>query len=99
MAVTPITDWQTRLRERLYEQFKDLPGWLSIVDAIAARVQALEDAIVQCYTITSIDESEGVQLDVLGRIVGEQRAGKTDAVYRLYIRAKICANRSSVSIV
>lgn len=95
MAVDHIADWQSRLRSRLYEQFKELPNWLAIVDAIAARVQALEDAIRDCYTITSIDDSEGAQLDVLGRLVGEPRYGRADDVYRLYIRAKVRANKSS----
>jgi hypothetical protein len=95
VATTPITDWVSRLKSRLYEQFKSLPGWTSIVEAIAARVQALENVAQQVYTITSIDDSEGVQLDVLGRLVGEPRGGKTDALYRLFIRAKVRANRSS----
>ena len=98
MPATPITDWATRLKSRLFEQFKDEethPNFHAIVEAIAARAQDIENVAQQVYTITSIDDSEGVQLDVLGRIVREPRGGKTDALYRLFIRAKVRANRSS----
>jgi hypothetical protein len=94
-TIDPITDWQTRLRDRLASQFRDKPNLLAWVDAYAAQIQELETSGQLLLTITSIDDSEGSQLDVIGGIVGQGRAGETDVVYRLYLKARIRTNRSS----
>jgi len=66
-----------------------------VTQVFAPQAQAVEDAAQSLVTIPSIDDSEGIQLDVIGLIVGQQRAGLTDTVYRMYLRARIAANRSS----
>jgi hypothetical protein len=49
----------------------------------------------QLITERSIDAGVGVQLDVIGRIVGEPRQGRSDEEYRPFLRARILVNRSS----
>ena len=41
-----------------------------------------------------LDNAEGVQLDVLGKLVGEPRKGKEDDLYRVWITVRIRVNRS-----
>lgn len=62
--------------------------------SFAGDIQAVEDTLQQLYTLRSIDEAEGVQLDMLGKIVGQFRGGMIDEDYRRIIRAKISVNRS-----
>lgn len=94
---TPITriDWTTRLLGRIYQQFVGAPNIEAIVRAKAAQYQAIEDALHQLLTLPSIDDSYGAQLDNLGRILDMARGGATDASYRLYLKAKARALRST----
>lgn len=94
LEVDRITDWLGRLRGRVYEQFKGKPKIDAWVVMVAAQFQELEEAAQSLLTLLSIDNSVGAQLDNIGRIVGQIRAGASDAVFRLYIRARIVANRS-----
>lgn len=66
--------------------------------AIGTSAQTLEDALQQVYSGYWIDEAVGVQLDVLGRLVGQGRGGMVDDDYRSMIRARISVNRSKGTI-
>lgn len=91
-----ISDWATRLRSRLYTQFRDAVTWNQWVDEVLApQIQDLEDSGQTILTILDIDNSEGVQLDVIGRFVGQSRLGSSDVVYRTLIKAKVLVNRST----
>ncbi len=89
-----ISDWAARIRSRLYTQFRSKISWLAWADLIARQAQDLEDALQTLLSLPSIDDSEGVNLDVIGRIVGQQRVGTDDETYRSYLRARILTNRS-----
>lgn len=56
--------------------------------------QDLVDVIAACGLGRQIDAAAGVQLDVLGKLVGISRPSDDDEVYRRYIRTKIAINRS-----
>ena len=58
------------------------------------QVQDIEDAMRDFLYGLSIDDSEGDQLDHIGEIVGEERLGKTDALYRIAIKIRIGTNVS-----
>lgn len=90
-----IADWPARLRRRLYAQFRSKVTWTKWVNLIGAQQQVLEDATQTLLTLLSIDDSEGEQLRVLGRIIGQPDPGVSDATYRLYLRARILANLST----
>lgn len=56
--------------------------------------QDIENAGQQLMVYRFVDSAVGVQLDVLGRLVGQPRGGLDDDTYRRYIRARIAANKS-----
>lgn len=105
LSLNPV-NWQPRLRALLFSQFRTLPpkdfsvtpprsNIEALADYIAQEAQKLEDALQGMLSILQIDESSGVQLANLGRLVGQPSTGEPDDVYRLRIKARIVANRSS----
>lgn len=86
---------------RLIEQYRSAtlqPNIQALVGVFAAETQVLTDAASSLATITSIDDSQGVQLDNIGAIVGEPRQGFDDVPYRLHLKARVLLNRSSGTI-
>ena len=79
----------------LLEQFKTKPRVEAFLSVLLDQVQDLENVLWDLYTKRTLDDSEGVQLDGLGDIVGEERANRTDAVYRRFIRVRILVNHSN----
>jgi hypothetical protein len=98
-GITPggyVSDWAAKLRAKLYQQFADKPNWISLAeDVMGPQFQAVEDAANQLGGLADIATRVGVQLDTIGNIVGQLRAGLIDSVYRLYLSARIKANKSS----
>lgn len=90
-------DWLTRLRDKVYEQFKGLPNIDAVVQAIAKQAQDLEESGQLLLLLLSIDDCTGAQLRMLGQRVGQPYAGESDDIFRLYLRARIAANRSDGS--
>lgn len=94
LTIDYVQDWQSRLRARIYEQFKSKPKIQLWVDMVARQFQDLEDVLQSLLTLVSIDDSAGDQLDGLGRFLGQPRAGVDDATYRIYLKARIVARKS-----
>ena len=92
--VVRIDDMPLRARERLIAYFRK-PRNFAFLDAIVDQVQELEVAASQLYNDTRLSTAVGVNLDVLGRVVGELRAGRADEDYRAAIRTRILVNRSN----
>lgn len=89
-----VADWNARLLSRLYRQHR-LPNFQAFAtNVLAPQSQAIEDAFQTLLTLPSIDDSSGVNLDVIGLIVQQQREGLDDPMYRLALKARIQANRS-----
>lgn len=80
--------------ERRPEMFKGKAKFEALLTILATPAQALEDALWQLFTERFLSAAVGVQLDVLGALVGQSRNGMSDEMYRLYIRARILANSS-----
>lgn len=80
---------------RLIEQYKGKPRIEAFIQALADRVQDLEDTLYDIFFESAIANATGTQLDDIGDIVGQQRQGMLDAEYRTFVRARIKANRSS----
>jgi hypothetical protein len=99
MAVVDyVSDWRGRLLSRLYVQFRDDPSWkLWCTDVIGPQAQDLEDAGQTFLGAYDIDTGVGEKLDLIGRIVGQDRAGADDLTYRLYLHARILTDKSSGS--
>ena len=79
---------------RLTHQFKDSTKLRALLSALVAPSQEIEDALWQLLTERGVETAVGLQLDKIGEIVGQERGGLSDSVYRKYIRARIAANRS-----
>ena len=69
-----------------------------LVRSYVDEVQALDAAATDLLTSTGLDSAEGVQLDGLGQIIGLDRAGLSDTLYRSLLRAYIRVNTSAGTI-
>ncbi len=75
-------------------QFKE-PG--SVFDLIKCFMEPLQDIENYLNKINSwwwLDRVEGIYLDVVGKVVGETRQGRSDLMYRTGIQVRIGINRS-----
>jgi hypothetical protein len=96
--VTDLVKIETHVDDalgRLLEQFREKPRLASVLSALVGAVQDTEDGLFPLHTERGVDVAIGRQLDVLGAIVGQPRAGLIDDIYRRYIRARIRTNRSA----
>jgi hypothetical protein len=82
----------------LYGQFQGAPNMNAIVASYAIQAQELETVFISLIVNTMLPTAEGEQLDVLGRIVGEERQGRSDDDYRIAIGARIRSNVSNASV-
>ena len=71
------------------------PKISALLAAWTAEVQALELAYWDLLTKRSPATAEGAVLDLLGKIVGQPREGRTDEQYRVWISARVLVNQSS----
>lgn len=77
-------------------QYNDSTNLKTLLAIFLAQVQELEDANIGLGTVsTDIDLAEGYQLDIIGKLVGADREGRSDADYRLFIRFRITVNTGS----
>jgi hypothetical protein len=88
-----ITDHADRAVDRLGLQYRK-PKIEALVRAFMGPVQELEDTLWAMYTERFVSTAVGAQLDLIGRIVGQERLGYDDDGYRRLVRARIAANRS-----
>lgn len=89
-----ITDHEARGVALLIERYRK-PLISALLQSWLAEVQAIEDALYQLLTQRGVANAIGAQLDVLGRIVNQPRAGTPDATYRIYVLARQLVSRSS----
>ena len=92
--IAPIVDHVPVGLDLLIEQYKGRPRIEGLLSSWLNRIQELEDAIWTVIDGRIIDTAVGVQLDTLGKLVGQLRGSETDEAYRAFIRARIRANRS-----
>ncbi len=99
MAKVPdkITNHHARALARLAEQFKNKPALAALLGVFDYQVQLLENAFYDVMIFRRLSEAEGEQLDVIGRIVGQDREASDDDEYRLRLAARIRANLSTGS--
>lgn len=79
----------------LLTQFQDKPRLAAVLCAFVDPVQETEDAAWQLLAERDLDTAVDAQLDMLGRLVGEAREGRTDTEYRPFVRARVLINRSN----
>ena len=66
----------------------------ALLSAVLDNVQAAEDELGWLVDSLDLNTASGAKLDLVGRRVKEARDGRSDAVYRNFIVARILRNRS-----
>jgi len=92
-ALAHATDHVARGLAQLTHRWRDQPAVKAILSAHLAEVQAIEDALWSILAI-ALDSASGDQLAQIGALLGEPKAGLSDAKWRVVLHARIDANRS-----
>jgi hypothetical protein len=79
---------------RVIEQYKNKPVLEALLTMVLDQCQELEEVFYDIYTKRFLANAEGVQLDTVGALVGEDRKGRDDDLYYLWIKVRIAINRS-----
>jgi hypothetical protein len=87
-------DHVARALGRLLEQYKGQPNLAALITSYVEGTQDAEQNLFELLLV-NLDDAEGDNLDLLGRLVGEARDGKDDDGYRIYLRARIKLNLMS----
>lgn len=78
----------------LLEQFQESEDLKSLLTVYVDQCQDIEDAVYPIIDARNINTMTGDRLDGLGEIVNVSRGGRTDAEYRLRIRAELAILKS-----
>ena len=92
----PVTiDTTERGLDKVLSQWKNSPKVLGLFESYLENVQPLEDTFFQLLNDRGVRRAEGVNLDVLGAMVGEVRFGRVDTTYRVAILTRALLNQSN----
>jgi hypothetical protein len=80
---------------RLLQQFKGKPRVQAYMSSFLGEAQLLEDTWFHLLYDRWIESAVGEQLDVIGRIILEERQGSADVEYRAFLRARVRVNLSN----
>jgi hypothetical protein len=89
-----VTAHRHKAKERTIERWKNPEGYAAVRASYADEIQEAENALWSIKYAQLLDDAFGESLNVIGRIVGEPRNGRTDPGYRVRIRARIRVNQS-----
>lgn len=92
--ITTISNHISVSLNNLLQQYKGRTNWTLLITALVGRVQDLENACETLKHRLDIDSMTGVQLDGIGKIVGQPRYGYADDYYRLLLKMRVAINRS-----
>lgn len=92
--LTEIVTYAERAKARILAQYQTKPLFVALIAELATLVQEIEAALFDVTEQTAIGVAFGTWLDRLGAIVGEERGGVGDVLFRRYILARIQANTS-----
>lgn len=93
--VDKITDHEARALALFPDQFQEKPNITKLNKVFSKQIQELENVAFAMLTNRFLTLAEGQQLDGLGEIVGEDRDGRTDAIYKTALGTRISINRSN----
>jgi len=94
-TLTGIDDLCGQSIALLLSQYSESPLLQGLLCAIVDQEQEIDDAAAAVYErVLDVGNAEGVNLEILGRIVGEVRNGETDALFRRAILTRVLVNRS-----
>jgi hypothetical protein len=90
---TPV-DHVADAQEQVWNRFKKCPNFTALAKVTGKRFQILSNDLEDIRAVRDLDVATGTNLDKLGAIVGQDREGFSDLIYRTLIKAKTAANRS-----
>lgn len=90
---TPV-DHVAEAKDQVWNRFKKCPNFTALAKVTGKRFQILSNDLEDIRTVRDLDVANGANLDELGSIVGQDREGFSDLIYRTLIKAKTAANRS-----
>jgi len=97
--IDQITDHAAQAKARLLFQYQGKINIEALLDSLGGQqIQDLENILFDICSRLDIDNSEGIQLDNIGTIVGQPRNGQNDATYKLFLKAKAGVNVSEGDI-
>lgn len=79
---------------RLVDYFRGQPILEALCQSWLDQIQEIEDALFEILLERNLDDAEGVQLETIGKIVGQTPLEQTQDL-RTAIRARLLINRSS----
>jgi len=86
-------------RRLLIGQYRGKKNIQAFLASYVRPLQDVENVLWDIVDAFMLDNAVGAQLDTLGRLVGEQRRGRSNEEFRIGIRIKIRVNRSKGRIV
>lgn len=95
MSHTSIKTHVADATGRLLEQYKNAPNVKALIEVLAQRAQAIEDAVNSVDSGRRLANAEGQQLDGIGELVGQPRNGLDDPTYRIFLYGAIAKNNSN----
>ncbi len=90
---TPV-DHVADAQDQVWNRFKKCPNLTNLATVTGKRFQILSNDLEDIRAVRDLDVATGSNLDKLGAIVGQDREGFSDLIYRTLIKAKTAANRS-----
>ncbi len=94
LEVGAVTIHEHKAPARLIERWKNKDNFRALQRTYLPEIREVENALWLVWVSRFVDYAADEQLDLLGRIVGERRQGRTDPNYRLRIKARILINKS-----
>jgi hypothetical protein len=91
----PVTDHEDAGAGLLSEQFKQQPKIVALLKSWLEQVQLLEDDADTLRLQRMLEHAVGVNVDILGALVGQRRGSRSDELYKIWIAARALVNRSS----
>jgi hypothetical protein len=95
MTVTQKTTHVVEGLAKLLGQFSGSVNLRNLLTILLTQVQSIENDVAAVAAGLTVSTATNYQLDIIGAIVGEPRAGRTDASYRPRILSRIGINISN----
>ena len=99
MATTETDEHVSSFEGRLTNPYQDKDTFTSLAQIVGKYANELEGVFQDIRVAKTIAGAVGVQLDVIGKTLGQPRGNAPDdATYRLYLFARVLTNESSGTV-
>jgi len=98
MSILSYPNYLESAEEKLLSQFRDKPIIKGLLLSALTPLQDAQDSLIEYSVNNNLELATGYPLDVIGKLVGESRGGRSDSSYREAIFSRIVINSSEGSI-